>query len=51
MSIVDTGECFECHTEVDMTTAAADPMGRPLCKECFNVNVRMGKSQDAEELV
>ncbi len=50
--MIDTGECYECHKEVDMTTACADPNGNPLCSDCFNVLVRVGKSnQDAKELV
>jgi NMD protein affecting ribosome stability and mRNA decay len=50
--MVDTGSCFECGKEVDMNSAAADPNGNPLCKDCFNVLVRAGKTLgDANELV
>ena len=47
-AIVENGECFECRKEVDMTTAPADPMGRPLCKECFAVLVRAGKPSEED---
>ena len=51
MSMIDTGECHECQKEIDMATAVADPMGNPLCKDCFNVYVKAGKQQDDNELI
>jgi len=43
-------ECHECGTEIDMCSAVADPLGNPLCKECFNSLVRAGrdKSEDRD---
>ena len=51
MSMADIGNCFECNAEVLMATASTDPMGRPLCSNCFNVLVKAGKQQDVDELV
>jgi len=51
-SVVDTGRCFECQIEVDMTEAVADPNGNPLCRDCFNILVRAGHNkQDSDDLV
>lgn len=51
MSIEESGECFECGEEVDIVTVSTDPVGRPLCTNCFSVLVRAGKQQDVDELI
>lgn len=50
--MIDIGRCYECGKEVDMSTAVADPNGKPLCRDCFNVLVRGGNNkQDNEEFI
>ena len=51
MSIIESGECFECQKEINIATAVADPNGNPLCKDCFKVLVSAGKQQDVNELI
>jgi len=50
MSLVDEIECYECGDFLPTNEAVADPMGHPLCKNCFNMMVMAGGKEDNSDL-
>lgn len=48
--VIDEIECHECGNFIPTTDAVADPMGNPLCKPCFNLQVMAGGKEDVEDM-